>query len=93
MLGCMTLTFHSTHELDFGFQGQIKKRVLGMGGPTDVERKGCEYIWCWTHYVTSFFTSPMTLNFDFQSEMFKKPYFGNGRAIESDTIVDPPWNQ
>ena len=23
-----------------------------MGGPIDMERKGCEFIWCYTHIVT-----------------------------------------
>ena len=40
-----------TSTLDF--QGQILKMLyLRNGGPIDMERKGCEFIGCYTHIVT-----------------------------------------
>ena len=42
---------HLTSTLDI--QGQILKSCIsGMGGPVDMERKGCELIGCYTHIVT-----------------------------------------
>ena len=52
--------------------------ISGMGGPIDMERKGCESIGCYTHFVT--FTSTMTLTLDFQGQILKKSYRRNGMA-------------
>ena len=55
----------------------------GMGGPIDMERKGCESIGCYFHFVTFNFitwTSTMTLTLDFQGQILKKSYLRNGMA-------------
>ena len=50
--------------------------ISGMGGPIDMEQKGCESIGCYTHFVTS--------NFDLNSLIFKikfwKSCIRNGMA-------------
>ena len=52
---------HLTLTLDF--QGQIwKSCISGMEGPIDMERKGCESIGCYTHFVT--FNVPLTHDLD-----------------------------
>ena len=51
-----------------------------MEGPIDMERKWCESIGCYTHFVTSAFPSPMTLTLDFQGQILKKSYLRNGMA-------------
>ena len=52
-----------TSTLDF--QGQILKMLyLRNGGPIDMERKGCEFIGCYTHIVT--------LTLDFNGQILKK---------------------
>ena len=40
-----------TSTLDFQCQ-ILKKLIPGMGWPMDMERKGCESIGYWTHFVT-----------------------------------------
>ena len=45
--------------------------ISGMGGPIDMERKGCESIGRYTHFVT--------FNF-YQGQILKKPYLKNGMA-------------
>ena len=42
-----------------------------MGGPIDMEWKGCESIRCYTHFVTSTLTLIMTLTLDFQGQNLK----------------------
>ena len=51
-----------------------------MGWPIDMERKGCESIGCYTHFVFSTFPSPMTLTLDFRGQILKKSYLRNGMA-------------
>ena len=41
-----------------------------MGGPIDMELKGCESIGCYTHIMN--LTSPMILTLDFQGQILKK---------------------
>ena len=70
--------------------------ISGMEGPIDMERKGCESIGCYTHFVTSTFPSPMTLTLDFQGQILKKSYLRNGmadwygiKAMWIDRMLDP----
>ena len=52
---------HLTLTLDF--QGQILNICIsGMEGAIDMERKGCELIRCYTHFVT--FNFPLTHDLD-----------------------------
>ena len=51
-----------------------------MEGPIDMERKGCESIGYYTHFVTLNIPSPMTLTLDFQGQILKKSYLRNGMA-------------
>ena len=53
--------------------------ISGMEGPIDMERKRCESIGCYTHFVT-LFPSPMTLTLNFQGQILKKSYLRNGMA-------------
>ena len=53
--------------------------ISGIGGPIDMERKGCESIGCYTHCDWTF-TSPMALTLDFQGQILKKSYLRNGMA-------------
>ena len=48
-----------------------------LGGSTNIERKRCELIGSWTHYVT--------LTLDFQGQILKKPYPRNGRTYRHGT--------
>ena len=67
-----------THDLDLGFSRS--NYISGMGWPIDMERKGCESIGCYTHFVTFNFPSPMTLTLDFQGQILKKSHLMNGMA-------------
>ena len=51
-----------------------------MEGLIDLERKGCESIGCYTHFVTFNFPSPMTFTLDFQGQILKKSYLRNWMA-------------
>ena len=57
-----------------------KSLISGMGWLIHMERKGCEPIGCYTHFVTFNLTSTMTLTLDFQDQIFKKLYLRNGMA-------------
>ena len=52
--------------------------ISGMDGLIDMERKGCESIGCYTHFVT--FNIPLTLTLDFRGQILKKLYLRNGTA-------------
>ena len=54
--------------------------ISGMEGRIDMERKGCESIGCYTHFVTFNVPSPMTLTLDFQGQILKKSYLRYGMA-------------
>ena len=43
-----------------------------MGGPIDMERKGCESIGCYTHFVTSNFHLNHDLDLGFSRSNFEK---------------------
>ena len=43
-----------------------------MGGPIDMERKGCESIECYTHFVTFNFDLNHDLDFGFSRSHFEK---------------------
>ena len=46
--------------------------ISGMGWPTDMERKGCESIECYTHFVTFNFDLNHDLDFGFSRSNFEK---------------------
>ena len=55
--------------------------ISGMEGAIDMERKGCEWIRCYTHFVT--FNFPLTHDLDIgfsRSNLDKKPYYRSGMA-------------
>ena len=52
--------------------------ISGMGGTIDMERKGCESIGCYTHFVTPNFDFKLDLGF--QGQILKKLYLRNGMA-------------
>ena len=67
-----------------------------MGGPIDMERKACESIGCYTHFVTFNVPLPMTLTLDFQGQILKKLYLRNGiadwhgmKGMWVDRMLDP----
>ena len=43
---------------------------MGKRGSLNMERKGCESIGCWTHYVTLKFDLTYDLDLDFQGQKF-----------------------
>ena len=43
-----------------------------MGGPIDMERKGCESIGCYTHFVTLDFHLNIDLDLGFSRSNFEK---------------------
>ena len=51
-----------------------------MEGPIDMERKQCEWIGCYTHFVT--FNIPLTHDLDlgFWGQILEKSYLRNGMA-------------
>ena len=49
-----------------------KCSILGLGGPIDMERKGCESIGCYTHFVTFNFDSNHDLDLEFSRSNFEK---------------------
>ena len=54
-LSILVVVQHHGHlTLTLDFQGQILKMLYdsGVEGPIDMERKGCESIGCYTHFVT-----------------------------------------
>ena len=95
-----TLTPTMTLTLDFQVKFW-KACISGTGGPIDMEWKRRESLGCWTLYVT--------LNFDFSSQILKKPYLRNWRVcwpgmkgMWVDKMLDPlcdlelwlhPWPQ
>ena len=80
----VTFNVHLTHDLDLGFQGQFfgkkKKKwkccISGMGGPIDMELKGCESIGCYTHFVTFNFDLNHDLDLRFSRSNFEKVVWG-----------------
>ena len=58
--------------LTLDFQGQsLKMLYLGMGGPINMEPKGCESTECWTHVVTLNFDLTHDLDLEFSMSNFK----------------------
>ena len=45
--------------------------ISGMGGPIDMERKGCELIGCHTHFVTYNFDLNHDLDLEFSTSKFE----------------------
>ena len=66
-------TFPSPMTLTLDFQGQIlwKSRISGMGWQIDMERKGCESIGCYTHFVTFDFDLNHDLDLGFSRSNFE----------------------
>ena len=54
--------------------------ISGMGGSIDMERKGCETIGSYTHFVTLNFHLNHGIDLDFQGQILKKSYLRNGMA-------------
>ena len=63
--GNLTLT------LDFKVKF-LKCCISGMGGPIDMERKGCELIGCYTHFVTFNFDLSHEIDLGFSRSNFEK---------------------
>ena len=55
--------------------------ISGIGGPIDMERKRCESIWCYTHFVTFNFDLNHDLDFEFSKSNFEKVVSGMGWPI------------
>ena len=49
-----------------------KSRISGMGWPIDIERKGCESIGCYTHFVTFNFDLNHDLGLGFSRSNFER---------------------
>ena len=67
-----------------------------MGWPIDMERKGCELIGCYTHFVTFNVQLTHDLDLGFSRSSFELLYLRNGRAnwhgtkgIWVDRMLDP----
>ena len=56
--------------------------ISGMGGPIDMERKGCEWIGCYTHFVTFNFDLNHDLELGFSRSNFEKVVSGMGWPID-----------
>ena len=54
--------------------------ISGMGGPIDMERKGCESTGCYTHFVTFNCGLNHDLDLGFSRSNFEKSYLRNGVA-------------
>ena len=54
--------------------------ISEMGGPIDMEWKGCESIGCYTHFVTFDLDLNHDLDLGFSRSILKKSYLGNGMA-------------
>ena len=73
-------SYASTNCLDFQGQNLKKSYISGMGWPIDLERKGCESIGCYTHFVTLNVHFTHDLDLGFQGQILKILYLRNGRA-------------
>ena len=63
----------SPMTLTLDFQGQtLKMLYLRNGGPIDMERKGCESIGCYTHFVAFNFDLNHNLDLGFSRSNFEK---------------------
>ena len=71
-------TLTSPMTLTLNFHDQIKKKscISGMGGSINMDRKGCESIGRWTHYVTLSYD----LDHGFSRLIFEKLYPCSGVA-------------
>ena len=56
--------------------------ISGMGGPIDMERKGCESIGCYIHFVTFNFDLNHDLDLGFSRSNFEKVISGMGWPID-----------
>ena len=78
---------HHPWPLPWIFKVKIwKSRISGMGWPIDMERKGCESIGCYTHFVT--------LNVHFTHDLnlgFSKSNFEN--AVSQEWEGRLTWNE
>ena len=78
---------HGHLTLTLNFQVQIWKCFIsGMGGPIDMERKGCESIGCYTHFVTFNFYLNHDLDLGFSRSNFEN-------ALSQEWEVRLTWNE
>ena len=74
---------HSPHPWPWHWVFKVKFWkccISGMGWLIDMERKGCESIGCYTHFVTFNFDINHDLDLEFWSQILKKSYLRNGMA-------------
>ena len=72
VLTCSCATSWS-FDLDLGFsRSNFENAVSGLEGPIDMERKGCESIGCYTHFVTVNVPLTHDLDLGFSRSNFEK---------------------